>query len=102
MKWYDVGLELLDNEDADCLRCIKANCSANVTKACQEMLEFWLDRQPKATWSQLITALRAPNIKLNSAAFDIEKMLVSSTEGMVHAWVCVCVYVYVCVCVAQK
>ena len=44
------------------------------------MLELWLDRQPKATWNQLIKTLKAPNIELNKAAFDIDKMLVSSTK----------------------
>lgn len=82
-KWYDIGLELLDHNDAKYLRAIKESYSSNVKKACQEMLELWLDRQPKATWNQLIEALKAPNIELNKAAFDIEKMLVPSTKGMV-------------------
>jgi len=81
-KWYDVGLELLEDKDAAYLRGIKVNYSANVSKACQEMLELWLDRQPEATWAQLIDSLSAPGIELNTAAFNIKKMLMSSTEGM--------------------
>ena len=57
-----------------------------------EMLELWLSRQPDATWNQLIKALRAPGIELNSAASEIEGMLLPSIEGKtldnyyIHMW----------------
>ena len=82
-KWYDVGLELLDEEDVKDLHIIKTNHATNSSKACEEMLELWLRKHPEATWSQLIKTLREPGIELNDVASKIEGMLVSSTEGKV-------------------
>ena len=48
------------------------------------MLELWLNRQPDATWNQLIEAVKAPGIELNNAASKIEGMLLSSAEGIAN------------------
>jgi len=50
------------------------------------MLELWLNRQPNATWNQLIKALRAPGIELNNVASKIEKMLLSEGNNIVVAY----------------
>ena len=63
------------------MRIIKTNNSGNVSECCAEMLQLWLDRQPNATWSQLIEALRSPGIKLNDVASKLEGMLLPSVEG---------------------
>ena len=81
-KWYDIGLELLEQKDERAVNIIKKNNAGNVTECCTEMLELWLNRQPNATWNQLIKALKAPGIELNSAASKIEEMLLpSAAEG---------------------
>ena len=80
-RWYDVGLELLEQKDERAVNVIKKNNAGNITECCMEMLELWLNRQPDATWNQLIKALRAPGIELNDAAYKIEGMLLPSTRG---------------------
>ena len=80
-KWYEIGLELLEQKDERAVRIIKNNNNRNIIECCTEMLELWLKRQPKATWNQLIKALKARGIELNSAASEIEEMLLPSVEG---------------------
>ena len=80
-KWYDIGLELLEQKDERAVNVIKKNNAGNIIECCMEMLELWLNKKPDATWNQLIEALKAPGIELNSAASEIEKMLLPSTAG---------------------
>ena len=68
-KWYELGLELLDNSSH--LQVIKANNQNNVQSCCQEMFQTWLDVKPDASWSELVTALRS--IKMTTAADAISK-----------------------------
>ena len=84
-KWYDIGLELLEQKDERTVNIIKTNNAGNVAECCTEMLELWLKRQPNATWNQLIKALRAPGIELNNAASKIEKMLLSEGNNIIVA-----------------
>jgi len=74
-KWYDVGLELLDQKDERALGIIKKNNAGNFSECCAEMMKLWLHRQPHATWNQLIEALKASGIELNNTASEIEAML---------------------------
>jgi len=55
--------------------------SGNVSDACREMLELWVEKKPKATWNQLIEALRMPGIELNAVADKIEEMLELPNKG---------------------
>ena len=64
-RWYDIGLELLEQKDEKAVNIIKKNNAGNITECCIEMLELWLNRQSNATWNQLIDALKAPGIELN-------------------------------------
>ena len=59
----------------------KKNNRNNVSEACNWMLELWIGKQPEATWNQLIKALRAPGIELNTVASQIEGMLESQSKG---------------------
>ena len=80
-KWHDVGVELLEQKDEQAMNIIKANNAGNVSECCAEMLQLWLHRQPKATWSQLIEALRSPGIELNDVASQLEGMLIPTVES---------------------
>ena len=82
-KWYDIGLELLEQKDEEAVNVVKKNNAGNISECCMEMLELWLKRQPTATWNQLIKAIKAPGIELNNAASRIEGMLLPSTGGNV-------------------
>ena len=75
LHWYDIGVELLGNEDA-VLDVIKEN-TADAKECCTKMFQTWLERNPDASWNQLYTTLE--KIKLASAAFKIKSysMLIS-------------------------
>jgi len=55
--WQDVGVELLDPE-----------YEPERILHCEDMLRFWLDKHPTATWNQLLKALRVPGVELNDLA----------------------------------
>ena len=74
-KWHDIGVELFDVKGEPVLNTIRINNPGNADQCTAEMLQLWLDRQPDASWNQLIQAFRAPNIKLEALASKIEEML---------------------------
>ena len=70
-KWEDLGKELLDDDDIPALVAKTRNMDEK--QCCSEMFKLWLERQPKATWRQLIDALLV--LKLNRLAYDVENLL---------------------------
>ena len=74
--WRDVGRELLGEEVESELNTIAANSHDNVIKCCSGMFSLWLERQPEASWRQLINALR--NVNLVTLATSIENLLLPS------------------------
>ena len=74
-KWYELGIELLDPADVEELNRIQAEHSSDVLKCCTKMFQFWLRKQPTASWNQLIEALRLPWFNLDTLANKIEQML---------------------------
>ena len=67
-------------KDERTLNTIREQYISDMTKGARKMLEFWLNRQPHASWNQLIAALKANHIGLNFLAVEIEEML--WPEGM--------------------
>jgi len=63
---------------------------------CSAMFQLWLDRQPTASWAQLIAALK--QLQLNHLASQIESKLTvpvleySTSAGLLC--VCVCFYMF--------
>ena len=51
---------------------IKAN-DDNVSRFCSEMLSYWLQTHPNATWYELVVALRASGVELNKVVASVEK-----------------------------
>ena len=72
-KWYDLGLELLDNEYAVELDTIREDYRNNIKTCCQKMFSKWLVTRDDASWDQLIEAMRT--IELSSIASDVEQLL---------------------------
>ena len=108
--WYDLGLELLEQEDEDDLDEIKKNHD-NSSECCREMFQLWLRKYSNATWLHLIKALR--EVDLNTLANKIEGMLMPMEETILHTntgthyvcmYVCmdgcmyVCMYVRMYIC----
>ena len=71
-KWYELGIQLLDDDQLAQLRVITANYN-DVTRQCSEMFIYWLQTHPNATWLQLMAALRAPGIEMNDVAATLER-----------------------------
>ena len=73
IRWYDLGLELLETQHERDLEIIEEN-NNEVKKCCRKMFSKWLETQSdNASWDQLIQAIKT--IKLNNVANDIEQLL---------------------------
>ena len=70
-KWYELGIELLDEDQSTQLKIIKTN-NQEVTRRCSEMFLFWLETHSTATWQNLVDALKAPGVELNDVAAMVE------------------------------
>ena len=78
-----MGIELLDAEDLPhALDEIQKNYPRDVGMCCTKMLQLWLERQPDASWEQLLQALK--EIKMNDLASTIEQELLSVNQGKLH------------------
>ena len=80
-KWYDLGVELLAEEDVQALDEIQSNYPRDASMCCTKMFQLWLDKQPEASWRQLIEALRESNIELKELANTIEQKLITIHKG---------------------
>ena len=87
VKWHDLGLELLEQEDEGTLNEIQINNPNNASECCKLMFQLWLSKRSDATWDLLINALREPNIELNNLATTIENLLVP-VEDMRENMIC--------------
>ena len=68
-----MGIELLEPEDLPALDEIQKYYSRDVGMCCTKMLQLWLERQPDATWEQLIQALK--EVEMNELAKNIVQEL---------------------------
>ena len=75
--WYDLGAILLEERQEGQLRMIECTHGNNVRRCCSAMLRYWLDKQPDATWQQLVTALRSTGVDLDTVASRIEENFAS-------------------------
>ena len=73
-KWYDLGIELLKSSDVNKLNKIRDEQS-DLNRCCTAMFQLWLERQPTASWNQLLEALRQDHIGLNTLASNTEEKL---------------------------
>ena len=75
--WYEVGIQLFNNSQLPKLDEIRATYSSNHRQGCVEMLKYWLQITPEATWDNLIHVLREPGLELFSLADYVEKAVKS-------------------------
>ena len=73
-RWHDLGTQLLTDDTVGVLDVIKADHPNDVSACCNKMFVKWLELQPNATWSQLITALS--NIGMKTIAENVIKHLI--------------------------
>ena len=76
--WRDLGVQLMEQKDVYILNVIQTNSPNNVKHCCTEMLTVWRQRTPKASWKQLIEALR--DINLTQLASELEGLFMAPVE----------------------
>ena len=79
-RWYDLGVQLLDDAATGVLDVIKADHPNDVTTCCNEMFKKWLEMQHDASWSQLVMALN--KIGLNAVADNINKLIKNGEQHL--------------------
>ena len=75
-RWYELGIQLLREDQEPHLDVIKSDCG-NIKQCCVQMFWYWLQTNPKASWQQLLDALRSPALELHNVAANIEAMFTS-------------------------
>ena len=75
-KWYQLGIELLEDEKVGHLQNIKANNNNDVTGCCYAMFSYWIQTQPKASWHQLAHALSEPGVEMNGVAETVKERFI--------------------------
>ena len=72
--WESQGIYLIPQHEVS---IIEANCkSRGVVACCQRMFSRWLERDPQASWGQLVEALK--NIDHGTLACELEHWLLAS------------------------
>ena len=70
VKWYKLGLELLETKHEKSLDLIESDGNKHDLEwCCRKMFRKWLETSVNATWSQLIGAIKS--IGLNDVANSI-------------------------------
>ena len=77
-KWRDLGIVLMGQDAVIDLDTIKVDYPYNVKECCSRMFTEWRQRTPKASWKQLIEALK--EVKLTQLASELEELLIPSEQ----------------------
>ena len=86
VRWHDLGTQLLTDDTVGVLDVIKADHPNDVIACCNKMFVKWLELQPTATWSQLITALSI--IGMKTTAENVIKHLIKGlcSNHFINIW----------------
>ena len=74
VHWKDLGIELLD---VDLISIIECNDSRDVERCCTNMFKLWLKTDTKASWENLVNALKSKSVGLIVLADEIERKFVT-------------------------
>ena len=77
-KWRDLGIVLMGQDAVIDLDTIRVDYPYNVKECCSRMFTEWRQRTPKASWKQLIEALK--EVKLTQLASELEELLIPSEQ----------------------
>ena len=81
-KWRDLGIVLMGQDAVPSLDVIRVDYPHNVKECCSRMFTEWRRRTPKASWKQLIEALK--EVELTQLASELEELLMPSVERHKH------------------
>ena len=79
-KWRDLGIVLMGQDAVIDLDTIRVDYPYNVKECCSRMFTEWRQRTPKASWKQLIEALK--EVKLTQLASELEELLIPSVSQL--------------------
>ena len=77
-KWRDLGIVLMEQDAVTDLDVIRINHPNDVEECCSRMFTKWHQRTPKASWKQLIEALK--EIDLTQLASELEELLMKDSK----------------------
>ena len=80
--WRDLGIVLMGQDAVTDLDVIRINHPNDVEECCSRMFTKWRQRTSKASWKQLIEALKGVN--LTQLASELEELLIPSVECCVE------------------
>jgi len=83
-KWFELGIELLDETQESELDVIRVEHNTDIKKCCLFMLILWRSTHPKASWFHIFEALKSPAVSLNSVAVALEEKF-SQSGTLKHA-----------------
>ena len=72
-KWQELGVVLMGQDAVFVLDVIRTNHTNNIKECCSRMFTEWRQITPKASWKQLIEALK--EVKLTQLASELEELL---------------------------
>ena len=81
-KWRDLGIVLMGQDAVTDLDMMRVDYPNNVQECCSRMFTEWRQRTPKASWKQLIEALK--EVELTQLASELEELLIPSVECCVE------------------
>ena len=73
-QWYELGIQLLREDQESHLDVIKSDYGNDNKQCCAQMFWYWLKTNPKANWQQLLDSLISPALELHTVAANIEAM----------------------------
>ena len=89
--WYDLGMQLLQEEYFSKLNVIEKNYPNDVEKCCGKMFGYWLSVDVQANWDKLIDALK--HIQKNAMAARIRQDILI---GKLICYICNYMKLYLC------
>jgi len=71
-NWYNLGIELLDDECCDQLNTIKKDNPNDIDMCCSRMFQLWRRKSEKPSWKIFIRALR--KVEMDDLARKIKSL----------------------------
>ena len=75
-QWYDLGMQLLNGEQAKKLNVIQSDHPGDAEKCCTALFNYWLQVDTSASWNKLMIA--SSRIGKNALADTIRRMITNS------------------------
>ena len=85
-QWYDLGVQLLNEEQAKKLNVIQSDHPKDSDKCCTALFNYWLEVDTTASWDKLMMALI--DIRKDVLADTIKNMTTEGIHSSVYEFTC--------------